>query len=257
MQNPAPAPRRRRPAAFPPEPLQLDPEFVNNPQRMQYALLLALLLRQKNGSATFAQKDMAHTDTDYNILFARTLDGKGLEVTVVSSESGIIRSPAKEREAEQWRKVQEDLERKMMMTAFQPLPQPSMPSLMSSMYRPGDANPVPQVTGSSPGGGLPRGTDGFPIQFQPGANPGSGFAIPPTQQQQTAEVIQLPNRSPAATTDGSTAYHFPFQVGANPREAQGPSTPMNLNQVHQQLLEKDLEIQTQELEAMARQEKGE
>ena len=254
-----PPPRRRRPAAPPPEPLQLDPEFVNNPQRMQYALLLALLLRQKSGSATFSQKDMAHQDTDYNILFARTLDGKGLEVTVVSSESGIIRSPAKEREAEKWRKEQEDRETQMMMTAFNPLPPSSMPSLMSSIYRPdGAANSPYPVTGSSPGGGLGRVTDASPVQFQPGANPGGGFAIPPaTGPQQTAEVIQLPNRSPTETTDGSNAYHFPFQVGTNPQDAKGPAAPMTLNQVHQQLLDKDQEIQNQELEAMARQERGE
>ena len=74
---------------------------------------------------------------------------------------------------------------------------------------------------------------------------------------QTAEVIQLPSRGPAATTDGSSAYHFPFQVGSNPQEAQGPNVLMNLDRVHQQLMAKDSEVQAQEQEAIARQEKGE
>ena len=144
-------PRKRRPAAPPPEPVQLDPEFVNNPQRMQYALLLALLLRQKNGSATFAQRDLAHTDTDYNILFARTLDGRGLEVTVVSSESGIIRSPEKEREVEKWKREQEEMEyQKTMMKAFQQLPPPSTSSLTNST---GDAW-IPSMW-KTPGRSLP------------------------------------------------------------------------------------------------------
>jgi hypothetical protein len=73
------------------EPIELDPAFVNNPGRLQYAFLLALLFRC-GGTAKFSKLDMDLNDTDYNILFARTLDGKMLEVTVVSSESGIIRS---------------------------------------------------------------------------------------------------------------------------------------------------------------------
>jgi hypothetical protein len=250
-----PSRRRRRPPAPPPEPLQLDPEFVNSPDRMQYALLLALLLRQKNGTTTFSQKDLDHTDTEYNILFARTLDGRGLEVTVVSSESGIIRSPAKQKEVEQWQKDQ-DMRRAEAM-AYQPLPPPSKNFLMNSTFVPGAVLGQP-ATGENPGGGVPRETAGFPVQFPPGANPGSGFAIPQVPPQQRAEVIQLPNPGPQATTDGSDAYHFPFQVGTNPQNAVGPSFPgMNLSQVHQQLLEKDQQVQSQELEAIARQEKGE
>lgn len=87
--------RRRNRAATPPpaiEPIELAAEFVSDTPRMQYALLLALLLRM-NGAAKFTREDMSHNDADYNIVFSRTLDGQHLEVTVVSSQSGIIRSP--------------------------------------------------------------------------------------------------------------------------------------------------------------------
>ena len=254
-------PRKRRPAAFPPEPIQLDPDFVHNPQRMQYALLLALLLRQKNGSATFAQKDLAHTDTDYNILFARTLDGRGLEVTVVSSASGIIRSPEKEREVEKWKKEQEEIEyQKTMMMAFHQLP-PASPNSSTNFTSANPSQGFPaRGIGSNLGGGLQKATEGLPVQFPPGANPGAGFAIPAVSPQTTAQVIQFaPNRDQAETTDGSSAYHFPFQVGANPQEAEAASR-MDLSQVQQQLmakdLVKDLELQAQELEAIERQERG-
>lgn len=92
-------PRRKRRASVETSAIDLDPKFVNDPTRMQYALLLALLLRNKDGSAKFSAKDFDLVDTDYNILFARTLDGKSLEVTVVSAQSGIIRSPKGE---QQW-----------------------------------------------------------------------------------------------------------------------------------------------------------
>jgi hypothetical protein len=225
---------------------------------MQYSLLLALLLRQRNGSATFSQKDLAHTDTDYNILFARTLDGKSLEVTVVSSESGIIRSPAKEREAEKWRREQEEIG--MMTAAFQQLPPPSTPS--STTFTGGPSGPQDLFSklheiGWNPGGGPPRATDNSPVQYQPGANQ-SGFAIPQgPAPAQTAEVIPMPNPGPATPTDGSTSYHFPFQVGSNPLEAKGPESLMNLDRVHQQLLAKDQEVLNEEREAIARQERGE
>jgi len=255
--RPSPRPaRRRRPAAAPPEPLQLDPEFVNNPTRMQYALLLALLLRQKNGSATFSQRDMGHTDTDYNILFARTLDGKSLEVTVVSSESGIIRSPEKEREAEKWRFQQTEMA--MRELTYQQLPQgstsSSTPSIVGLSTPRTEADFQSLRIGRNPGGGLPTEMAGF-LQTPPGANPGSGFGIPPLPGK-TAEVIQLPRPNPTEA-EGTTSYHFPFQVGDNPQTAVGPNPPMDLDRMAQQLLQKDQELAQQEQEAVTRQERGE
>ena len=238
--------RRRRPPPVPPEPMQLDPEFINNPQRMQYALLLALLLRQKDGSATFTQKDMDHNDTDYNVLFARTLDGKGLEVTVVSSESGIIRSPEKEREAAKWRQRQE--EEDIRTLTFQTLPPPP-PSSDHPTYGDHPAAAMLRLQGMDPT---------LAGMAQPGANPNGGFALSqlPQEQPQPATVVQMPTPKASATADGSTPYHFPFQVGESPATAVGAAAPMNLGLIEQQLLAKDAEVQAQEQAAIERQERG-
>jgi len=74
------------------DPIELDPAYLQDPQKMNYALLLALLLRE-GGVVKLAQRDLERADDEHSILFALSLDGKQLEVSAINTESGIIRSP--------------------------------------------------------------------------------------------------------------------------------------------------------------------
>lgn len=218
-------PKKKRRQAQPIAPLELDPEFVNNPQRMQYALLLALLLRAR-GTARFIQSDMSHQDTDYNILFARTLDGRALEVTVVSAESGIIRSP--EREKDRWQPKDKDQDAAAERTStYVPLPGASetenAAAIFSQLHNMGltlDSTPSQATT-------APQGTVvQFPIDHPPAT----------------------PN--PATPADGSAPYHFPFQTGDRPETA----GDLNLSALQARLVQRDLQLEAEEAAAIERME---
>lgn len=220
----APAPARSRRARKAAEPVRdIDPRYLNNEDEMQYALLLALLL-QRNGTVRLSAEDLALADTDYNIVFARTRDGRFLEVTAVSAQSGIIRSPEKRKEAQQW-------------NAAAKAPEPPPPSYV----------PLPEmVTGR--GEVLEMETPRiFPTQqFVPRTNPPAE-----TMQDQVRGGVAgavLPRTDPAETKDGSTPYRFPFEVGTAPSSAQ----KVDLSAASRRLLEKDQQIAIEQQTAAAR-----
>jgi hypothetical protein len=220
-------PKKKRRQAQPIVPLELDPEFVNNPQRMQYALLLALLLRAR-GTARFTQADMSHQDTDYNILFARTLDGRCLEVTVVSAESGIIRSPEKEKEKWQSRDKDQDAAGGRTSTYVPP---------------PGASE-----------------TENAAAIFSQLHNTPLNWALPPSATTDPAApqgtVVQFPIDHPAPTpnpttpADGSVPYHFPFQTGDRPETA----GELNLSVLQTRLMQRDQQVAAEEAAAIERME---
>ena len=236
---PLEAPKKRRKLQTPAAPVELDPQYVANPERMQYALLLALLLRQK-GTAKFSAKDMEYVDTDYNILFARTLDGQHLEVTVVSAQSGIIRSPERERQQEVWR-LKEEAARTLTYPNIPPAPSTEHPAAALFTLQGMDPNQI--YAGFPPQPVRPFDPDQMAQKAQAGLAPAS---IQPQGQVVPFPVDQQKN------PDGSAPYHFPFQTGDRPETA----GPVNLDHLHQQLLQRDQEIQQQEAEAIERQERG-
>jgi hypothetical protein len=235
-------PRKRKPPD-PQEPISLDPAYVMQPERMQYALLLALLLRQ-NATAKFSKKDMDHVDTDYNILFARTLDGQHLEVTVVSAESGIIRSPENQKQVEQWQHEKEQQEASKAI--YQPLPpSPPLPEGMPQVQLPPELANHPaaaffQLHAQSTPRGVAQPAPPATV-FQPGQN----------QETPQATVVQFPPQNPTQPTDGSKPYHFPFQVGDKPEMAQGIG---NLDQLQARLMQKDQQLAAEEAAALQRME---
>ena len=237
--QPAEMPKKRRKLQTPAAPMELDPQYVANPERMQYALLLALLLRQK-GTAKFSAKDMEYVDTDYNILFARTLDGQHLEVTVVSAQSGIIRSPERERQQEVWR-LKEEAARTLTYPNIPPAPSTEHPAAALFTLQGMDPNQI--YAGFPPQPVRPFDPNQMAQKAQAGLAPAS---IQPQGQVVPFPVDQQKN------PDGSAPYHFPFQTGDRPETA----GPVNLDHLHQQLLQRDQEIQQQEAEAIERQERG-
>lgn len=93
--NSGSAPRRARRAATPKPELrnvEIPDQLLHDPQRMIYTLLLALL-SQADGEVAFTEDQLDFDDTQYNVVFARTLDNKKLIVNVVSNQSGILRTP--------------------------------------------------------------------------------------------------------------------------------------------------------------------
>lgn len=225
---PATPPRRRR-QAEPTPPIELDPQFIHNPERMQYALLLALLLRLR-GTARFSAKDMAPVDTDYNILFARTLDGKFLEVTVVSAESGIIRSPENAKEAMQW------IEKSIVDSnniSYQPLPQPPQPSQTSP------AAELYQLHGMDPN--MWTSSPSVPTIPTPSETKVMSFPTEPAKNARS---------SPIQPADGSVPFQFPFQTGDRPETAEKP----DLAAWQAKLLHQDRQLAAEEQAAIERQE---
>lgn len=219
---PAAKPRRARSAA---DPIQIDPTFVSNPARMQYALLLALLLRSR-GTARFTAKDMMHVDTDYNVVFARSLDGQFLEVTVVSAESGIIRSP--EAEMELWkRKALQDAE----TAAYSQLP--AAPAV--EHYPSVAPNPNPATMGM-------MGTNEPTAQQQQPVQP--IFQTSPDQR-------TLPTGTLTRETQ-SRVYQNPFEVGDSPQNAR-----VDLSAYAAKLASQDQSIAAGQDAAIARVERGE
>jgi hypothetical protein len=257
----------RRKRKEPSEPIRLDPRFVADPERMQYALLLALLLRQ-NGRATFSKKDMEYDDAEYNIVYTRSLDGQHLEVNVVSAESGIIRSPER---AKQWQTEQSANQNgtagpSSRWNATEPLKQmppaqenpPVFPRTGGPLGGPLENLPNQQVTLSwndwqrwqeaevkmreqklaedlySAGlSDSPPQLERSPNQYQPHAQ----------------KLAVMPQPDPTKPQDGSQAYAFPFQVGNNPETAQ----KLDLGSLERQLLQKDQKLAQEEQEAIERQ----
>lgn len=210
------APRRARKPSQPTAPIELLPEFLNDPTRMQYALLLALLLRQ-NGTVKFTAKDLEPADTEYNILFARTLDGKALEVTVVSATSGILKSPENTKGDTQWPHAPGAVAGGL---AYQYQPPPLPPSMEDLMAM-----------------------SNLKLQQMTGGN----------QETMQNVVTMTPQKpSPETPRDGSAPFQFPFEVGDRPSEAH----PQDMSVMAQNLLQKDKLIAQQEAEAIARQESG-
>lgn len=87
--------RRNRGSQKPPlRDIDIESTLLNDPQRMNYILLLALL-SARNGEAAFNQEQLEVDESAYNIVFARSLDGKKLVVSIVSAQSGILSAPGK------------------------------------------------------------------------------------------------------------------------------------------------------------------
>lgn len=236
--------RRRMPEKLPP--IELDPSFVHRPERMQYALLLALLLRQ-HGTARFSAKDMEHVDTDYNILFARTLDGQHLEVTVVSAESGIIRSPEKQKQEEQWHTKEEEKTSVYQPLTFHPSSDDNPAAVFYRLHGMGmdKTTGAAQVTPGEMTALTPERLAG--LQQQKAAQD-----LAASQQSHQPQVVQFPPSDPRKPTDGSAPYAFPFQVGDRPET----SEKLNLATMQAQLMQKDSQIAAEEQAAIERLEQG-
>lgn len=85
-------PRRDRGAKPALPDVEIPAELLSDPQRMNFVLLLALL-SACNGEATFTQEQLEVDESQYNIVFARTIDNKKIVVSIVSSQSGILSAP--------------------------------------------------------------------------------------------------------------------------------------------------------------------
>jgi hypothetical protein len=199
------------------EPITLDPEYLTDPAKMNYALLLALLLREK-GEVALTQADLERTDDAYNILFALALDGKQLVVSVVSTESGIIRSPEVK-----WAQNQNQIP---------PYAPPPLPG----------ADDPHQLAGVDP------------KQFAAASQSFLPHALPTHQPR----VVEMPTPAPPGTTPpraptgdaaavGQPGYVFPFDVGMAPQT----SGPMNLDNLQVEL-QRDQRLAMEERAAAAK-----
>jgi hypothetical protein len=198
------------------EPIQLDPGYLTDPAKMNYALLLALLLREK-GEVALTAADLERTDDAYNILFALSLDGKQLVVSVVSTESGIIRSP----EAK-WAQNQ-------TLPTYAPPPLPG-------------ADDPQQLAGVDP------------RQFAAASQSFLPHALPTNDQRVVtmptpAPPGTTPPRAPTgdAAAVGQPGYVFPFDVGTAPQSA----GPMNLDNLQVEL-QRDQRLAMEERAAAAK-----
>lgn len=217
LQARARAPRRPSRRRADQEPITLDPDYLTDPAKMNYALLLALLLREK-GEVALTAADLERTDDSFNILFALSLDGKQLVVSVVSTESGIIRSP----EAK-W-------------AQNQTLPPYAPPPL------PGAVDPQ-QLAGVDP------------RQFAAASQSFLPHALPANDQRVvTMPTPTPPGTTPprAQTADAAAAgqapgYVFPFDVGTAPATA----GPTNLDSLQVEL-QKDQRLAMEERAAAAK-----
>jgi len=89
----APPRRARKPKAEEPE-IHISEELMSNPDKLNFVLLAALLAKSKK-PVLFSQDDLDIDDGAVNIVFAKTSDNKNVVVQLVSSESGIIKTPEK------------------------------------------------------------------------------------------------------------------------------------------------------------------
>jgi hypothetical protein len=210
-------PRRRR---NDPEPIALDTAAIRNLPKMNFALLLALLMRERDGKVRLTQRDLdAADDERLNILFALTLDGKALEVSLVSTQSGIIRSP----EAHAWAQASD----------IQPQPAGTQPQQIIP--------PAPTYNSPPP-----------PPADEASARQQAQEIVRNWQQAdggEAARIVEMPN--PQQGSRKAPEAIFPFQVGSSPQDAK----QVNLSDLQTEL-QKDRQIQEQEQRANARAEAG-
>jgi hypothetical protein len=217
-EQPQSRPRRGRPVI---EPIELDPDIIANPEKMNFALLLALLMRH-GGEVLLTGAELERTEQfkHCNILFALSLDGKQLAVSVVSSESGLIRSP----EAPKWAPHQEQTPN--YVAPPQPNELDAQALAMMSGWTPPSS---PQQTAAGP----MRAPDPGRIVEMPAPGMGTPPPAPPT---------------PAGTAPAKPQPVFTFEVGPTPSNAQ----PMDLDALQNNLLSKDRQLAEQESRAVAR-----
>jgi hypothetical protein len=218
------APRRRRHEI---EPITLDTAFIRNLPKVNFALLLALLMREK-GRVQLTQRELdAADDERLNVMFALSLDGKALEVSLVSTQSGIIRSP----EANLWAQPGENLQQ------LQPGAIQSQTILSPPPY---SSPPLPPVADESArreqAAAIVR---DWQQQHPDGSGPEAG------------RIVEMPNPQQPQQARKAPEMVFPFQVGANPQDAKSVS----LSEI-QTDLQRDRQIQQQEQIAAARVEGG-
>lgn len=207
-------PQRRRNG---PEPVSLDVAAIRNLPKMNFALLLALLMREPGGRVLLKQRDLdAADDERLNILFALALDGKALEVSLVSTQSGIIRSP----EAQAWAQPGEVPNQQPAATQ-----QIAPPSYQSPPLPPADEASARQQAQE------------ITREWQQAAGGEAG------------RIVEMPNPQPASRKPPEAI--FPFQVGTSPQDAK----QVNLSDLQTEL-QKDRQIQEQEQRANARAEGG-
>lgn len=210
-------PHRRRNG---PEPVNLDVAAIRNLPKMNFALLLALLMREPGGRVLLKQRDLdAADDERLNILFALTLDGKALEVSLVSTQSGIIRSP----EANAWAQASD----------IQQQPAAAQPQQIV----------LPPTYNSPP----------LPPADEAAAREQAQEIVRNWQQSEAggeaARIVEMPN--PQQGSRKAPEMVFPFQVGSSPQDAR----QVNLSELQTELA-KDRQIQQQEQQANARAEGG-
>ena len=83
--------RTKENAADMPE-VDIPAELLQNPDKMNYVLLLAILSKM-DGRVEFTAAQLDVDDSQYSIVFAKSLDGKKVVVSVVSAQSGILKTP--------------------------------------------------------------------------------------------------------------------------------------------------------------------
>jgi hypothetical protein len=193
------------------EQFELDPELVKNPARMNYALLLALLQRN-DGEVTLTKRDLEVDEEHLNVLFALSLDGTRLNVSVVSTDSGIIRSP----EAK-WAPSQSqtppylspplpDAADREALEALRQLNQPVRAGLAGSEALRVVEMPQPAPRGSTPPGpaAKPSETPGYVFPFETGSSPTTATTNLQSLQAELAkdQKVALEQQQAAARVEG-------------------------------------------------------
>lgn len=72
--------------------VDIPADLLSNPDKMNYVLLLAILSKM-DGRVEFTSAQLDVDDSAYSIVFAKSLDGKKVVVSVVSAQSGILKTP--------------------------------------------------------------------------------------------------------------------------------------------------------------------
>jgi hypothetical protein len=215
--------------------MALDAVYLQNIPKMNFALLLVMLMRE-NGKLTLTQEDMDLADDErHNICFALSLDGTALEVSVVSAQSGIIRSP----EATAWAQPNQQTQ----------APQPGANQFLppSMQYQP--PPPAPELTEEEQ-----RRLQALNIveAWQQNLSPAAGGDGGPPQPEQGSSQPNRIVEMPAAKPTPAMEKVFPFQVGTSPQDAR----QVNLSEMQNQMLRKDHEIAQEEAAAAARVERS-
>lgn len=107
----APMPKTRQRKVAPQlEPLDIDGDLLDNPERMNFVLLLAMLAKS-DGKAEFSKAELDIEEGDFNIMFAKSIDGKKVIVSIVSVQSGILKAPAARKENAAWQEETPDYQK--------------------------------------------------------------------------------------------------------------------------------------------------